>query len=308
MKFLRVISLMAVIASVVGYANKADANITQDLTANYNKVVKNCGSDDKPAYLCSGNLIRFTTNDHNYLPWEAPPTSYQKGIGVSFFYTRRDVNTKVVFNGKFFGVIYYPPLIRPQGKLEAKFLCAFPIDGVTADRVNGCGAHPAYPNDSIPCQDQGIYTADGWYKQFTSIEKEDWGTNWTRATHQCGFDIKVGTANRADIFNQMLQAQKKAKVEEGEWDTFFNFNELIMNLWVADSKGHISNAQDLPIQAFFYTTDTNGNSGLADARFFQQRYYDLNNHIIIPIVKITQDSSFSKVYYVYNSADQQVSN
>lgn len=307
MKFLRVISLMAVIASVVGYANKADANIAKDLTANYNKVVKNCGSDDKPAYLCSGNLIRFTTNDHQYLAWEAPPQSYQKGIGASFFYTRRDVNTKVVFNGKFFGIIYYPPLIRPPGKLQAEFLCAFPMDGVTDERVQSCGSHPAYPSGSIPCQEQGIYTADGWYNQFTSIEKEDWGTNWARATHQCGFNIKEGVANRADIFNQMLQAQKKVKVEEGEWDTFFNFNELIMKLWMADSNGHISNAQNLPIQAFFYTTDTNGNSGLDDARFFQQRYYDLNNHIIIPIVKITQDNSFSKVYYVYNSADQQVS-
>lgn len=315
MKLLRVISLMAVIVSGVsiGITNPADANIAQDLTANYNKIVKNCGSNDKPAYLCSGNLIRFTTNNHAYLPWEAPAASYKNDNGVSFIYTRRDVKTRIEFNGKFFGVVYYPPLIRPQGKLQAEFACAFPIDADTNDRVKGCGVNSLdseyHGDESGNCQDQGIYTAQAWYQHFISVPKDPYAQqNWPRGLHQCGFNIAKDTADRANIFNEMLKGRNLA-IAEGipDGDTYMYYNELIMKLWPADSNGHISNAQDLPIQAFFYTVDSKGNSGLEDARFFQQRYYDLNNHIIIPIVKITQNSDFSKTYYTYNLTDQQIS-
>ncbi|MDI2112097.1 hypothetical protein [Commensalibacter nepenthis] len=314
MKFLHEISLMAVIVSaisVVGFSSSADANIAQDLTANYNKIVKNCGSSDQPAYLCSGNLVRFTTNNHSYLPWEAPSTSYQNENGVSFMYIRRDVKSRLEFNGQYFGVIYYPPLIRPQTKLQAEFTCAFPVDADTNERVKGCGVNTldsnTHGNASRSCQEQGIYTAQGWYQHFISVPKASDGTSWTRGIHQCGFNIEQGTANRADMFNEMLKGRDLA-VSEGviNGDTFMYYNEIIMKLWPADSNGHIRNAQNLPIQAFFYTTDTKGNSGLEDARFFQKRYYDLNNHIIIPIVKVHQDSTFGKVLYSYNIADQNV--
>ncbi|CAI3959193.1 hypothetical protein [Commensalibacter communis] len=311
MKFLREISLMAVIISAIsiGSADLAGANVAQDLTANYNKIVKNCGSSDQPAYLCSGNLIRFTTNNHDYLPWEAPPTAYKNENGVSFMFTRRDIKNRLSFNGQYFGVIYYPPLIRPQGKLQAKFSCVFPIDADTNERVKGCGVNApdskVHGSESDNCQDQGIYTAQAWYQHFISVPKAADGANWTRGIHQCGFNVAEGTENRADIFNEMLKSRDLA-VSEGivEGDTFMYYNEMIMKLWPADSNGHISNAQDLPIQAFFYTTDSNGNSGLEDARFFQKRYYDLNNHIVIPIVKLYQDSSFKKVSYSYNIAEQ----
>lgn len=42
------------------------ANVADDLTANYNNIVNNCGSAGRPAFLCSGAMIRVTSPSIKY--------------------------------------------------------------------------------------------------------------------------------------------------------------------------------------------------------------------------------------------------
>lgn len=165
----------------VSLSEKASANVAYDLNTNYNKIVENCGSATRPAFLCSGNLIRFTSTSRNYHTWDPSPTSIQTG-GVSFTYIRQDINVNVIFRDKTSGIIDYPSMLKPYWKGRAEVICIFPTDGWTSNgREGGCGASVNFP-DSKSCQEQGIETVDAnkkmliqsnyQYKRF--LYREEW--------------------------------------------------------------------------------------------------------------------------------------
>lgn len=286
-------TLFVAVLSISGIY-QARANTADDLNANYNKIVDNCGTENRPAFLCSGNLIRFTSVSKKYHTWDPSPNAVKVG-GVSFMYIRKDTSTKLIFQDKTAGLIYYPSMLKPSWKGRAEVECSFPTDGWTSYRSDGgCGDIVEYPSVSRSCQDQGIYTADEWYKHYTSIPAVD----QNRRLHQCGFKMSIGTPNTSSAFNEALKAQNMAYEAS---NLLYNYNEIIIKTWPVNDSGQIANPEYLPIQAFFYTIQ-GANSGLDAAQYFQQDYYHVTG-IWIPIVKVNADNP-NNIIFSYSSTDQ----
>ena len=290
MKLHNVYSCIPLIVSIFcfGLIHKVYANVADDLNANYNKIVNDCGSPRKPAFLCSGIMIRVTSTSHDYHTWDPSPNSISRQ-GISFVYLRKDIKAHIDYVGKTSGIIYFPGLMQPSWKGLAEIKCAFPIDGWTSTRSDSCGNDSLYPDGSNSCQSQDINTADAWYNHFVSIPDEE----NKRGQHQCGFNMSIGTQNTADAFNENLKAIRKMQSSRA----FYEYNEIIIKTWPT-IEGKIPNPEALPIQAFFYR-----DNGLVDAQYFQYDYYNVTN-IWIPIVKMVQDTEGGNTKFYYDSHDQ----
>lgn len=290
MKLHHVFSCMTLFVFITcfGLGNKVYANVADDLNANYNKIVSDCGSPRRPAFLCSGVMIRVTSTSHDYHTWDPSPNSITRG-GVSFTFLRKDIRVHINYSGKTSGIIYYPSMLKPAWKGQAEIMCAFPIDGFTGGRVNSCGVSETLPNGSEPCQDQGINNAETWYQHFVSVP--DIGNQ--REQHQCGFTMSIGTQDTANVFNENLKEIYKIQ----SLQPFYEYNEIVIKTWPTVN-GQIPNPEALPIQAFFYR-----DNGLEDAQYFQQDYYNVTK-IWIPIVKMEQDADGSNTKFYYSSNDQ----
>lgn len=282
-------SHMTMLLSGLWLSGLANANVADDLTKNYSNIVENCGTSRRPAFLCSGITLRATSPSRDIHVWDPKPLSIQNG-GMSFSYIRKDVRLKRLVHDRTSGYIVYPSSLRPTGTVQANTLCSFPVDGWTDERTGAgaCGAHKDYLTNSGLCQGQGIYTAEAWFKHYESVSE----VNSNRLKHQCGFDVSIGKQQTASIFNESLKAQNL--VYNGGVSP--KQNEIKLASWATDTSGNTLNPESLPIQAFFYTEA----SGLADAQYYQQDYYNITKKLI-PIVKInfpindTQDVTFSYV-------------
>lgn len=278
---------MTMLLSGLWLSGLVNANVADDLTKNYTSVVENCGSATRPAFLCSGITLRATNPSRDFHVWDPKPLSIQNG-GMSFSYIRKDVRLKRLVHDRTSGYIVYPSSLRPTGTVRANTLCSFPVDGWTDDRkgIGACDAHKDYLTSSGLCQGQGIYTAEAWLKHYESVSED----NSSRLKHQCGFDVSIGQQKTASVFNESLKAQNlvyKGGVSPKQ-------NEIKLASWATDNSGNSLNPESLPIQAFFYTET----SGLADAQYYQQDYYNVTKKLV-PVVKInfpsndTQDVTFS---------------
>lgn len=301
MKLFNVVSVAALFGAVfsLGAAQTSSANVADDLNTNYNKIVNNCGSENNPAYECSGNLIRLTGEAVGYHVWDPSPTSRKTGI-VSFTYLRHDIKVDLRFGTYLSGIIYYPTMLRPDWTDKAEVTCAFPIDGFTASRPDGCGR----PDDRKTCQDLNIHTASSWYQDFMSRSTEGNG----RYFFQCGFAMTANQQNTARDFNENLKLIKQLYDgnmydTNGNWWAMNKYNEVTIKTWPYNANNQIINPQKLPIQAFFYTVK-NGNSGLTNAQSYQKDYYK-TTHIIVPIVKVNNDD-VANTSFSYNPEDQGV--
>lgn len=236
------------------------------ITAQYMNNVSNCGSNSKPAFLCSGVVIRATIYSDTYDSWNPSPTAKRKG-SVSFSYLRRDNNfSHFVFDSiNSNGFIFYPIFDTPAGKLHIDVLCHYPNDGWSdnrwADR-NGCGSHPGTAGSGPSCGELGITTGAQWGAKYPP---------GTPGSHICSFDVR-DSLNEASgpSFYAALQAkwQNSAYFEEQ--------NEMLLKVW-GDNLG-----STLPIQAFFYARP----AGLTDARKNKQRFLQKTG-INLPIIKVT---------------------
>lgn len=252
----------------------------------YNDVSANCGSASRPAFLCSGVLLRGTNESHNYHSWNPVPGR----TGVAFSYLRKDAKFDHLAVGTDNGFILYPILSGPIGKWHMQVLCSFPIDGNTGKRAQpGCGASGYFPESSGRCQSQGITTASEWKAHFDSLPDDRPMETWVYS-YVCGFDVSDGMNEQgAGAFYQSLQAMQL--VPASLWH---HYNELMIEAWPQDIPDR------LPIRAFFYTLP----SGLVGARHDQWDFFR-STRVFIPIVHMqlpelaTGDAMFS-----YNPQDQ----
>ncbi|MER0124294.1 HvnC protein [Franconibacter daqui] len=260
------------------------------LNTDYADTEKDCGSSSTPAFLCSGNLIRgtdvFSTQFH---AWDPSPSSQSSG-GVSFSYLRADSKFSSVAYDYNNGFIFYPYFWAPDNEgidTNIDIMCAFPVDGWTVYRSDaGCGASSDYPQESVPCQEQGIYTADQWYAHF-----EKGGENHL---YMCGFTTSdYSSEDTAAGFYQSILS--RAKIES---KYFSEQNELRLATWAQGKQ------DSLPIEAFFYIVESS--SGLDSARKNQQDFYNTTtNHIWVPVIKLTlPQSPGGNAVFSYSAADQ----
>lgn len=266
-------------------------NIAEKLTALYSDTVENCGSDSKPAFLCSGVTMRGTETSDSFFPWNPSPTSVTKG-GVSFSWLRKDTNFATLGNGHKHGFIFYPVLQKPADSEKIEILCFFPVDGYTSYRstLAGCGPSSVYPTNSGLCHEltPKVDTGEGWYTHYTSVSSQ-------RQLHQCAFDVRDKVNYHAGPnFTAGIEGRNKLTITEN--------NELILATWAQDIP------KKLPMMAFFYLGGVTGEAAaLADAKKDQARYYQQTNGSILPIVKITLPSTFSgTATFTYSDNDQEV--
>jgi len=254
--------------------------VARHLTERYASNVANCGAASKPAFLCSGIMIRGTAAKPTYHVWNNSPASKAKG-GVSFGYLRKDADFRqlpLYYNNGFIFQSYS----HVPAKLHPEVLCSFPIDGYTDGRVAaGCGQHSTIAS-SRPCDVVGITTAAQWWAAYTP---------GNRYQQQCGFDVRdVRNALAGPAFYASIQARAYMSPSV----RLLN-NEIIIKAW-ADNLG-----RTLPLEAFFYL---NGTAGKADAQR-NQRDLKATNGVLIPIISVRLASAAGQAAtFYYIAADQ----
>ncbi|MCG6574739.1 halovibrin HvnC [Pseudomonas sp. AF32] len=266
----------------------ADGSATlMAIRGQYFNVVENCGTNNRPAFLCSGVTLRVTKKSDRYRVWDPSPPSQQRG-GVAFSYLRADAKFQTFAWGYNNGYILYPKFSAPADKLSLGVVCSFPMDSWDWHRDALCGRITLEENQhyevSRPCQSQGIVNSDQWANH--------WNQSVSTNAHldQCGFDVASGTANGAVFFYESLKAKQKI-------NGFYEWNEIQVATWPQGS------ARTLPLQAFFYSDPV----GLADARSNQKEFYTDTGGIVVPIIKVTLPSTVSQdTVFDFQPSDQEV--
>ena len=249
----------------------------------YYKTPKSCGGQYRPAFLCSGVMLRATVESPTFRPWNPSPASQASG-SVSFSWIRTDSNfSRLVFGYKN-GFILYPGYSALQGKDSIMVLCAYSMDGGTDQRPgNGCGASFDYPTESRPCIAQGITDARKWIEHFNSLK--------IKYNDQCGWDVTKGHSGIADHFYQSILARQK--MLSPWWEIQ---NELRIATWKQN------NGEKLPIHSFFYISGDN--QALTNAKTDQKTFYQ-EYGIVVPVIAITLPTSKGKkASFSYKRSDQ----
>lgn len=248
----------------------------------YSRTPNDCGAG-RPAFECSGLLIRGTENSDKFNAWNPSPAS-QKSGGVSMSYLRKDAEYKDLGLLKSNGFVLKPNDFIEPGQRKTNVLCLFPIDAWTDDRSDaGCADNSTTTNrvEQI-CQNVNIKTAEEWLKDYRSVNSDH--------KRQCGFEIK-DRPDDAYSFYQGIRARKMIR-EESIWTQ----TEVRVETWPQNLDAN------LPIMAFIYT-DANG---LAGARADQQKFFKASGKWL-PVIKAKlPDNPAENARFTYNDADQSV--
>ncbi|UPG84279.1 hypothetical protein L2Y94_13090 [Luteibacter aegosomatis] len=238
----------------------------------------NCGGQQKPAYLCSGVMLRATETNSTFLPWNPNPSS----SGVSFSWIRQDTNFSNLVFDYWNGFIFYPRDEAPRAASAIDVLCVFPMDSDTTQRgENGCGAHRSASATSKPCDDQGIVTSQDWTAHFAKLGNKYEG--------QCGWSMKGSSPA-----NRFRQATLARQGMEPQWWAIQN--EVRMAKWGQDT--------EVPIRAFFYVP---GHAGALDKARNDQARYEATFHAFVPVIAMTLPSAKGgQASFAYLPSDQAV--
>jgi len=216
-------------------SNSTGDDIAKRLKKRYNSVKEKCSSrgKDRPAYECSGIMIRGVNNNVQ-LAWGMKDMNKQKD-GFSLAFLRKDqVFSKFPFNYDS-GFIIYPHLKTPKKKNTYKVFCSFPMDGWTDAREgHGCGKSGGDVLSSH-CHKQNIKSYNDWKSHFVKIQ------NIHLPTKQCAFDMTKKSA--AKYFAVSLKANRYIQKRLPQFA--FTNNELKMHAW------SVKKAKKIPIEAFF---------------------------------------------------------
>ncbi|HEY0332378.1 MAG TPA: DUF2599 domain-containing protein [Stenotrophomonas sp.] len=218
----------------------------------YQDTRQDCGSTSRPAFLCSGVLLRGTTPSTAYQFYSVSPVNQARG-GVSASYLRKDAKFKQLAFGYKSGFIFDSVLDNPGDHVDYKVLCAYPLDAASSDRQkNGCGDSSRTAAREDFCDQLGIRTAEKWlelYRKSGSLAH----------SAQCAFDVRQGKAvGTAKMFYENIRAMALLG------DTSFNENnELVLAPWTIDVPRSPS------ILASFFTDE----AGVEGARLSQIQWY-----------------------------------
>jgi len=277
--------------SVNSAYSRSGEETARSLTMAYHNTAANCGTPTTPAFLCSGVILRITTTSNNYDPWNHSDFSL-KTDAVSFSFLRADAKFVRTPWGGANGFIFYPYFSTPVEKFKPEVICYFPLDGATfyrdAPGQYGCRDSIVPPHvfpDSTPCREQNITTAEQWVTHYYGVPQD-------RTSHSCAFIVvNILGAEAVQAFNQAIRVRSLIPTE-----AFADHNELRIKAWPETQPGI------LPIEAFFYT-----DTGLANARIDQKKFYDRTRGIVVPIIRLTLPGTpLEDATFTYNVADQAV--
>lgn len=288
---LSVITYSSVGAVLTAHAGPGE-DIARQLTEYYSSTVQDCGPN-RPAYLCSGLMLRGTKHSPNSYVWNPSPTSINNK-GVSFSYIRKDAKSDRLGLLRYNGYAIKPSdAPSAANDLKLQVLCTFPLNAWTDNRDSGgCGDNKDTAETEQLCNLSGIDTAQKWVNQFNAFPRTL--DNKTARERSCAYDVKVTLGSVAvKNFNTSLEAMRLL----GD-TSFHRQSEIRVSTWD-------QNQQDkLPIFAFIYTKPV----GLASARLDQNDMYTKStNNRWIPVIKVTLPSkSSADAIFEYVPQDQMV--
>ena len=286
MKKILIPSMLFFIASTTNSHSATGQQALREVINWYNTTRNNCGDATKPAFQCSGIMLRAVETNPAFLPWDPAPTAIANG-GISFSWLRTDNNFSNLVYTYQNGYIFYPSQDIPATKTRSiPILCAFPMDADSFSRnTNGCGASDEFPQQSGPCNQVGINTANQWISLFYTPDAN-------RYRIQCGWDVRQGEPDTAFRFIENIRARNLMR------DDFWPIqNEMRVKTW--DTGMGVS----LPIHSFFYVKDNI--NALKNVKFDQRRYYELYNEVV-PIIEFTmpRDRTERMRFSFFNSSQE----
>lgn len=267
----------------VAAAVRSGQQVANGLTQRYHNTSESCANGSRPAYVCTGVILRgtLTSMTDAYDVWNPSPTAVNVG-GVSFSYIRSDYKMSRLANFYNHGFILYPPATAPAKATRLTVLCFFPVDGASDNRSdNGCGPVRSDAQAGKPCAARGVTTGVQWvahYKAEPALLK------------RCSFDVRESLGSQAvRNFNEGLNGGRMASAA-----TIQIPNDLKIQLWPQDIPGQ------LPIEAFFYVSS----AGLQSARHNQRRYRQLTG-ITLPVIALSMPTTpYTISTFTFNAADQ----
>ena len=243
--------------------------VADKLNARYADTAPACRGNT-PAYECNGVLIRVTSASPDYHAWNPSPGSVQRN-GVSFSYIREDVGTKGFLHAKSQGLIL-KEMAAPAG-FPLTVRCAYPFDAATDHRSDSCNEYGELPI-SKPCVEQGVIDITTWRDYYAELNGA-YGRHCSFGANQSEFAMSV------DVRSHLPDPNMRRL-----------HNEVIIAAWPQNI------ATQLPIQAFFHTSET----ALTSARFFQRDYFQETGQFL-PIVRVNLSGSDGRTF-VYEPQDQ----
>ncbi|UPG84388.1 hypothetical protein L2Y94_13665 [Luteibacter aegosomatis] len=265
----------------VAPAETAGEMVARHLRERYDEEhVADCGSSTRPAFLCSGILLRSTEYSPAYHSWIPNPQT--ASWGVSFSWLREDSNFPENFpsaNG-FIVLPWFYADDQPGQYVQLNVRCIYPQDAWTGepDRCRRV------------CQDLGVTTAEQWLQRYTDD------------ADQCAFGVEQGRQNTADAWTQVGKVRYARRI--------FRRNEVIVEAWPQDV------GAKMPIEAFFYRDNCYDQQDcdaehdlpvrLDHARADQRDFMNATGRWV-PIIRWTPATSFSaKARFGYNPGDQAI--
>jgi|GEM_PF-330969 len=227
---------------------------------------QDCGAPSRPAFLCSGVLLRGTSPSTARQFYSISPKDVTRNA-VSASYLRKDAKFARLAWGYTNGFIFDTVLDNPADHADYKVLCAFPIDAGSNNRQqNGCGDSALTTSPENFCDQMGITTAEQWLARYRTGEGHP-------HARQCSFDVRSGRGiGTAKMFAENLRAMRLLGAE-----SFNENNEVILAPWAIDVPRSPS------ILASFYNVD----AGLEGARLSQIQWYLASNRAnVLPAIRM----------------------
>lgn len=273
----------------------AQQAVADALNHRYETTVTSCGPD-VPAIQCSGVLLRVTSH---YMPSDK---SHRLNI-VSFSYVRADTRISGLYSGSNTNAGIIVPTDPVEGMLPIQVRCAFPTDAFSEFRLDdGCGSSAKVPlpvtpeliAHSQPCAAQGIDSAERWIEHF--------GAPISYPGKGCGFDMTPS--------GFLLSIAARSHLPDYERHEM-RWNELVVTPW--------TDAQTLPIEAFFYATDSQwGDEGGDEkppghglpwtkdiVRDMQRRFFAETGRAV-PIVRMNLEQPAGAPAFAFDTTDQAI--
>jgi len=293
----RLIYLTALAGLTLNALAEPGDDIAAEMTRYYLSTVESCADGQRPAYYCSGLMIKNTRARPGHYAWNPGRAAVSSG-GTSFIYLRADTRFNNPDANTLNGFVFYPyGHAHPPIKKAPQVLCAFPLTTWTHKRDDkGCGDQFDTSAVETSCEALNIHTAEDWVDDHLKTDGN--------LRKQCGFREVSGRFEEkgAQHFYASLKARSLLlkNSDQLEYDTFETPNKLRLSTWA-------ENPDSLPIMAFFYVDDPYLGSGLAAAQQDQLDWVVENKRAYTPIIKITYPATMKEhAVFTFNQADQRV--
>ena len=260
------------------------------LTDLYQYTPDDCGDDSRPAYMCSGVMLRATNPTTAYHFYSISPASLANG-GVSVSYLRKDAKFASFYAQRTSGFIFDNTAFdKGSNRKPLKVLCAYPIDGASLRRTDsGCGDYELTKAVETFCSQMGITTAEQWLELYQGESTYPQGA-------QCAFDMRDNNPRRAKEFLQNLRAEAFLPGLYTFNGSDSQENELVIAPWKVDP------AYSPPVIAAFYV----GQPGLAGARVSQVQWYQATESVLPAIDMTMPATQQDEVTFRYEAKDQAI--